>query len=173
MRIEQIRTSGDRKSVEMAAKTGRPTKYSEEIADKICAGLMAGYGLKKVCSADGFPSMATIFNWLQNKDLGFLERYEEARRIQAELLADELVEISDERPTHEVPDPDGGVSSRVDGAGVQRNRLRVDTRKWIASKLLAKKYGDKIQAEVSGTDGGPIQAAIAVTFVRTNATDQG
>jgi hypothetical protein len=156
----------------MAGKGGRPTKYTQELGEKICAGIMAGYGLRKVCSADGFPSLSSVFNWLQNKDLGFLEQYEEARRIQAELLADELVGIADEVPTHDVPDPDGGMSTRIDSAGVQRNRLRVDARKWVASKLLPKKYGDKVQAEVSGADGGPIQAAIAVTFVRTNGTDQ-
>lgn len=153
---------------------GRPSKYTEELGDKICAGIMAGYGLKKVCSAEGFPSMSSVFSWLQNKQTGFLEKYEEARRIQAELLADELVDIADEKPTHDVPDADGGMSKRIDGAGVQRNRLRVDTRKWIASKLLAKKYGDSATLKLGGDpDGVPVQSSIAVTFVRTNGTDQG
>jgi hypothetical protein len=56
---------------------------------------------------------------------------------------------------------------------VQRARLKVDTRKWLLSKLQPKKYGDKLDMNVAGKDGGPIQAAIAVTFVRTNGTDQG
>ena len=59
-----------------------------------------------------------------------------------ELIANELIPIADELPVCQVPDPDGGVSERIDPAGVQRNRLRVDTRKWLMSKLLPKKYGE-------------------------------
>jgi hypothetical protein len=50
----------------------------------------------------------------------------------------------------------------------QAAKVRIAAYQWRASKLAPKKYGDKIQAEVGGADGGPIQAAIAVTFIRTN-----
>jgi hypothetical protein len=63
------------------------------------------------------------------------------------------VEIStiDETPITEQPNPDGGVTIRIDAAGVQRNKLRVDARKWVAAKLLPRKYGERTMTEHSGT----------------------
>ena len=54
-------------------------------------------------------------------------------------MADELLDIAD-----------------ADG-DTHRDRLRVDTRKWILSKLVPKKYGTKVTAEITGADGGPVQ----------------
>ena len=42
---------------------------------------------------------------------------------------------------------------------IARNRLRIDTRKWILSKMLPKVYGDKLIQEVTGANGGPIALA--------------
>ena len=53
-----------------------------------------------------------------------------------------------------------------DATAVARNRLRVDARKWLASKMAPKKYGDKLQTELTGANGGSIQVASTVTFVR-------
>ena len=53
-------------------------------------------------------------------------------------------------------DKDGNLVKFVDGASVGHAKLRVDTRKWALSKMCPKKYGDKIQQEVSGPDGGPV-----------------
>lgn len=139
----------------MAGKKGRPSSYSEEIAEKICAGIMAGYGLRKICSAEGFPHIATIFSWLSKEDHPFHERYARARVVQAELLADDLIEMSDD-DSKDV----SGELQMPNNVAVQRSKLKVDTRKWIASKLLPKKYGDKVQAEVSGKDGGPVQFVV-------------
>jgi hypothetical protein len=33
---------------------------------------------------------------------------------------------------------------------IERARLKVDARKWVAAKLKPKKYGDKLQTEHSG-----------------------
>ena len=90
-----------------------------------------------------------------------------AKEQQMQLIGCEILEIADEMPTCTVPDPDGGVSARIDNAGIQRNRLRVDTRKWLMSKLAPKTYGDKVQTEVTGANGGPIQASVVVEFVKT------
>ena len=61
---------------------------------------------------------------------------------------------------------DGGEEITI-GDAVDRTRLQIDARKWYASKLAPKKYGDKVQQEVSGPDGAPIQAAITVQFVKS------
>ena len=72
-----------------------------------------------------------------------------------ELLADEIVSISDENYTTD----EHGVKERLSSEAIQRNRLRVDTRKWMLSKMLPKVYGDKLTQEVTGKGGGPIQLA--------------
>ena len=44
-----------------------------------------------------------------------------------------------------------------DNAAVAKARLRSDSRKWLLSKALPKVYGDRIAAEITGKDGGPIE----------------
>jgi len=135
------------------AGLGRPSDYTPELADEICTRLANGESLRAICSSDRddwMPSIGTILRWVSEKP-DFREQYARAREVQAETHADEIVTIAD------------GVSCADPSAiDVARDRLRIDARKWVASKLLPKKYGDKVQAEVSGPDGG----AIAVTWLK-------
>lgn len=131
---------------------GRMTEYSPEIASGICEWVAEGKSIREICRAEEMPVMSTIFKWLSEQK-SFSEQYARAKEVQAEGFAEELIEIAD--------DISGDVSGELqmpNGVAVQRARLRVDTRKWIASKLLAKKYGDKV--EHSGPDGGPVQFVV-------------
>ena len=65
-----------------------------------------------------------------------------ARLVGYHTMADDIIEIADNPET--------------DAASVQRDRLKVDTRKWLLSKALPKIYGDKLTAEVTGKDGAPL-----------------
>ena len=138
--------------------------YSQELADAICDLVASGKSLRTICSAENMPAKSSIFKWLRsNKE--FADQYARAKEEMLEHLADELVEIAD--------DDSGDVTGELkmpNSVAVQRARLRNDTRKWVLAKLLPKKYGDKLDMNLSGKDGGPIQAAIAVTFVRTNGS---
>lgn len=140
---------------------GRPTIYSDELVTQICMRLAEGESLLKICREDAMPSRGTIFRWLI-ENVEFKNKYEAAREMQAELFADELNEIADDGTNDwmESADKEGGVGYKLNGEHIQRSRLRIDTRKWIASKLKPKKYGDKIQAEHTGADGGPLQVVI-------------
>lgn len=131
-------------------KTGRPSAFTQALGDRICQKITEGLSLRKICKLEGIPSTTSVFRWL-DANPAFREQYALSKQAQAEHYANEIVEIADERPTCMVPDPDGGVSERVDNAGVNRNRLRVDARKWVAAKLLPKKYGEFRQVEHSGT----------------------
>src|SRR5262249_21331631 len=137
-------------------KVGRPTKYTKELGGIICALYAEGVPLRKIAKLDGMPDVSTIILW-SFKNEEFSQQYTRAQEMRAELDAEEIREIADEKPTHEVPDPDGGTSTRIDPAGVNRNKLRVDTRKWLMARRLPKRYGDRIQQEVTGKDGGPLQ----------------
>lgn len=124
------------------AKVGKPTDYNEEIADIICDIVSTTTkGLPKICAEyPELPEPATINRWrLRHEEFG--SKYAQAKREQAELLAQEIIDIADDK-THDVLiDEDG--NERLNTEFVARSRLRVDARKWVASKLLPKVYGDK------------------------------
>lgn len=70
-------------------------------------------------------------------------------------MAEDTVNIADDGRSDTYIDADG--VKRTDQDVIARSRLRVDARKWYASKLAPKKYGDKITQEISGPDGGAVQ----------------
>lgn len=63
-------------------------------------------------------------------------------------MADEIIEISDDSSGDVIVDDEG--NTRTDAERVARSRLRVDTRKWMLSKMLPKIYGDKIETTHKG-----------------------
>ena len=99
------------------------------------------------------PANQTVRNWL-NTNQDFVLQYARAREDQAEYYADEMVEIAD--------------SADKDTANAAR--VRVDTRKWIASKLRPKKYGELVKHEHGGADGAPIPVSVTVTYVKPGNT---
>lgn len=124
---------------------GRPSDFTPELANAICEELATGQSLRKICARDGMPDKATVFRWLsQNPD--FRDQYAHAREMQAETHADEIVDIADE----------------AEDANLAR--LRIDARKWKASKLAPKKYGERVTQEHTGPEGAPL--TLNVSFVR-------
>ena len=100
------------------------------------------------------PALRTVMGWLfDGEHEEFSQQYASAREVQAEVWADEIVAIADDESGDFFTDEKGKVV--LDHQNVQRSRLRVDARKWIASKLLPKRYGDKLQH--TGEGGGPIR----------------
>jgi len=108
-------------------KGGRPTIYSKELGEKICKRMMKGESLKKISKDNKMPCRSTIHQWLLDKDKKeFLDNYEAASDVRSEDKFDEIEEIADSK------------------GDVQRDRLKIDTRKWYLSKIMPKKYGEKI-----------------------------
>lgn len=149
---EPVRTARPKKATtkkpaeKQKAKIGRPTDYTPELADRICAEMVCGSSLRSICKADDMPSCVTVFAWLR-KYPDFLKRYEAAAAERANYHAEEMLDIADDGTNDwmEVHDKDGNcVGYKVNGEHVQRSRLRVDTRKWLMSKLQPKKYGEKV-----------------------------
>ena len=105
--------------------------YSRQVGDQILNGIASGKSLNEVCKAKGMPDPRSVFNWVQANP-EFATRYDLAKEERAHLLADQILAIADApaRTSEEV----------------QRNRLRVDARKWLASKLLPRVYADRIEA---------------------------
>jgi hypothetical protein len=133
----------------------RPSTYSQETADTICTRLADGESLRQICQDDEMPGKATVMRWLGEKDKqAFRDQYAHAREAQADHLAEEILQIADDGTNDTYKDDKGDVLTDHDV--IARSRLRVDARKWLASKMAPKKYGDKITQEHTGADGGPV-----------------
>lgn len=152
---------------------GRPTDYTQETALSICERIADGESLRSICLADEMPSKATVFRWLTLHAV-FRDQYAHAREAQADSLADEMLDIADDGSNDwmERSEKKGG-GWEENGEAIGRSRLRLDARKWIASKLKPKKYGEKLTSELSGLDGGPLQVVHKVerVLVRANPKD--
>ena len=142
-----------KKPVPKKRKTGHSSLYTEALAADICRRLAEGESLRTICTDKAMPDKATVMRWLfDGKHEDFVEQYARAREAQAEVRADEIVDIADDDTKDFMADKDGKLVA--DHEHIQRSRLRVDARKWIAAKLLPKRYGDKLQH--TGEGGGPV-----------------
>lgn len=139
---------------------GRPSDYTPEIAKVICARLADGQSLRAICADADMPHRSTVHDWVvANKE--FADQYARAREVQADTLFDQCLEIADESKGDMTVDEDG--KEVVNQEAIQRARLRVDTRKWMAGKLRPKAYGDRIE------HAGDSSAPIVVEIVRFGA----
>lgn len=120
------------------------------LADKVLEGMsIDGLSMTKACVQAGVK-VPTFLLWCSN-DTDLAERYARARADLIECMAEELLQIADE--------PVGTlVSGGTDNGAVQKQRLQVDTRKWLLSKLAPQRYGEKQLVEMTGKDGGPIKS---------------
>lgn len=125
-------------------KGGRPSIYTQELADRICAELALGKSMRTVLKLDGMPVMDTVFRWLREKP-EFSDQYVKAKAESADALVEEIIDIADSGSNDWMENNDpNNPGYRINGEHIQRSRLRVDARKWIASKLKPKKYGEKL-----------------------------
>ena len=113
---------------------GRPTDYTEELGDLICEGVSRKTPLARLCDEnDSMPNPSTVYRWLRTHK-EFRHNYTRAKEDQADYLVEEALTIAD--------------NASIEPAD---KRIRVDTRKWIASRFNAKKYGDKQFVETKDT----------------------
>jgi hypothetical protein len=125
--------------VPMTAKRprGRPSSYSQEVAERICTRLANGENLKRICADSDMPDFVTVWRW-ENSNEEFRNLSARAREVGTHNLADDCLNIADD-PTI---DP-------------QDKRIRIDTRIRLIGKWNAKRYGDKLTH--SGDDEAPIK----------------
>ena len=145
-----------------AKKAGRPSEYTEELGDEICSRISAGESLNDICKS-GAAQYGTVCRWLQAQPT-FREKYVRAREDQAEFYANQIVSIADEVELETKYDGDD-VRLELSAASVARNKLRVEARKWVAAKLLPKRYGERNTTEITGPDGGPVNMSLQVSFI--------
>lgn len=159
------------------AETGRPTIFTQELADVICELLAMGWSMRKVVEQGEeetgvqMPAIRTIFKWLRENE-SFMHQYARAKEeaVEAEMeLANDIAEDG-RNDWMEIQDKNGTVVGwRVNGEAVQRSKLRVDLIKWKASKLKPRKYGEKLDL----TSGGKKikQSPIIVSDIRSRSAN--
>jgi hypothetical protein len=113
---------------------GRPTIYTEELADEICYRISRGELVLRMCEKEGMPERQTIYLWVQ-RNPEFKERFDAARQAQAHYAAELAVEAGREAT------PENANAARV----------KMDANKWYASILNPRSYGTKTTTESSVT----------------------
>jgi len=128
-------------------KNGRPTLYTEELADEICNAIASCHlGLDHLCRENShWPDRSIIFIWMR-KHPGFYDKYIKAKEHQAEAQVDYMLTLANE--PHKYIDGETG-QERTD---VPMLRVKMDAIKWQASKLAIKRYGDKTETVVTNPE---------------------
>ena len=132
-----------------------PFEWTPEVEDEIFGRLIAGEGIVTMLAPgrdDFLPSETTFYKRL-TEDGEFAERYARAREAQAHRETEEIKTIAD--------------TATAEDYNVAR--LRIDARKWRASKLAPKVYGDKVEMEHSGALK---LAGVEMTFVRPDTATE-
>ena len=149
----------------------RPSIFTAELAASICERIASGESVRQVCRDPAMPGRTTVNQWVDEDREGFASQYARAREKGWLALAEETLEIADDGTndwqTRELES--GRIDTVPDSEHVTRSRLRVDTRKWLLSKMLPVTFGDRqlSQNQTLGADGKPIdpvQPTLTVTI---------
>lgn len=126
--------------------TGRPTEYTEHMAEKICSGIAGGKSLVTILAADNMPGYSTVMQWLR-KFPSFADIYAGAREDMGDYDADKVNEIA----------------RRVveDGLDPAAARVAIDAHKWSAGKRKPRVYGDRLGLH-GVEDAPPIRTSTAL-----------
>ena len=148
-------------------------EYDESIADAVCDAIATqSKGLGAIIEDLGFQvSPSLIYKWIQQND-SFRERYARAKADQARVMADEITEIADNTQSGEIVTEKGDGTVEIKRADMLEHRkLRIESRKWLAAKLLPKVYGDNAKLALTNPDGdGP--AKLIIEHIGSDGEDE-
>jgi hypothetical protein len=119
------------------------------------------------------PDKATVFRWLAQNE-GFRDQYARAREAQADALFDEMLDIADDGSNDwmERKREDGSTEEVLNHEHIQRSKLRIDARKWMAGKLRPKVYGDATTLKHADADGEKLDLASVVAQRRAQVAEK-
>lgn len=113
--------------------TGRPSKYTPELGRAICDQLAVGKSLRDICDTAGMPHRLTVLRW-QTDNSEFRNQYVAARDHMVDALAEKVIRLAE----------------TATAKNVNQRRFYGDTIKWYTGKVAPKKYGDKLDLNVTG-----------------------
>lgn len=166
--------NGGREKARSPAVRATPEKMeasaekTRAVVDVICAGISLGKSTRAMCIEAGI-SQRSLWNWLASST-ELMEQYLRAKELCVDAYAEEIIEISDDRSQDLHVDEKGReVTNRE---AIARTQLRIDARKWYASRLAPKKYGDKAPDVQAGGDKKTRAApSIEIAFVPAERRD--
>ncbi|GJM00230.1 MAG: hypothetical protein DHS20C07_19090 [Methyloligella sp.] len=134
---------------------GRPTDYTDELADKICEYIANGNSLNRWLNEDkaNKPNRTTIYDWL-NKHAYFADNYARAKQDSADFHAEKILEVAEREDLNP-----------------NDKRVRIDAMKWVASKLKPKSYGDRVAHEHTDGEGKPLENSVNLAVLKTEDLD--
>jgi hypothetical protein len=136
---------------------GRPSLYTREISDKICEGIANGRTLNQICREPGMPARPTVMAWVLGDVDGISDRYARARDLMLEHWAEEVIDIAEDGTNDWVEKQyKSGVQVVLDREHVSRSDLRINSRRWLLSKLKPEKYGERVTVKNEGN--GDVEA---------------
>lgn len=117
--------------------TGRPSSFTQEIADEICERLAKGDPMARICEDEAMPCYTTVWKWEKDHP-EFAKASAHARVSGTHFMADDCIRIAD--------------AEDIEAAD---KRIMIDTRIRLIGKWNARGYGDKVA--LTGEGGGPIR----------------
>lgn len=133
------------------------TTYTPELGAAFCAAMASTTdSIATICKRKGMPSKATVFRW-KAEFPDFATMYEAAKLEQLYCGIEECTEIADKAP----PTPEG----------IQKAKLRIDTRLKVAQRLKPKELGEKVDVNHGGQGDNPIASQVTFKIVRPDGTE--
>ncbi len=148
---------------------GYTQEEKQRIFDEILAKVSSGLSLRKSIEEAGTISRETFFCWIA-KDSKMADQYARAAEVRADAIFEDMLDIADDGTNDWVEKSDkfGQSYYELNGEHVQRSKLRIDARKWALSKMMPKKYGDKLDVT---TDGDKINTTPTIVFKKIDNGD--
>jgi hypothetical protein len=119
----------------------------EDTFNDILSEIEQGNSLISILRRKEFPSTATFYQWLE-ADEDKAKRYVRACEIRADVIFEDIIDIADHSAEDHTPFTGANV--------VQRDRLKIDARKWIVAKLHPKKYSDRVYQDITTHQEQPL-----------------
>jgi len=145
-----------------AKAPGRPSSFTQEVADEICRRLAQGEPLAQICRDDNMPAVRTVSDWKKASE-AFSADFVRAREEGFDQIAADCLDIADETSNDTVYGESG---ARANSEWISRSKLRIETRLKLLAKWDPKRYGDKITQEHANPDGTGLFTGITVRFVK-------
>lgn len=136
-------------------KTGRPSKYTKEIAQSICEQLSEGVPLREICRQEGMPAWRTIYDWMY-KDDDLSAAIAHARDLGYDNMAEECLHIADNVMMGSIKtiDDEGNITVKHEDM-LGHRKLQIETRLKLLAKFNPKRYGDAVK--LSGDAENPLE----------------
>lgn len=126
----------------------RPTKYSQGVGDAVCSDIADGKSLRSALKSLDRPATRYFYQWLREYE-EFRKQYASACEERAEAVLEDAFDIAD-NGTNDWMFANGHAMTNKEA--IERSKLRVEFRKWYATKIKPRKYGDKLDMTTNGKD---------------------